>query len=135
MAARGGKDERSSGTPVSMPEGTPSLASPHDHSWTLQAVMEMQKSVGILGEKVDRLSSDISGLDSKMNGFGEKLDKVKHWQAVVSGGAIVVAAVAAIIWSVITFVPWDRVRIEPAPTSAVSAEPLKEQGDRSRPSG
>lgn len=103
------------GIPSSMPEGTPSLASPTDHSWTLQAIMEMQKSVGILGEKVDRLSGDISTLDSKIEGFGEKLEKVRNWQTIATTAIIVIGGVAGLIWTLITFVPWDRVHIDTSP--------------------
>ena len=110
---------KGSGTPSSMPEGTPALASPSDHSWTLQAVMEMNKTVGILVEKVDRLSADISTLDTKIEGFGGKLEKVRHWQTMATTAAIVIGGVAGLIWTIITFVPWDRVHIDtsPAPES------------------
>jgi hypothetical protein len=119
MAGKQSSGGKAAGTPASMPEGTPSLASPNDHSWTLQSIMEMQKSVGIMGEKLDRLSGDMEKFGGRMDGFGEKLDKIKHWQSLVSGGAIVVAAVVAIVWSIITFVPWDRVHIDTSPKAAV----------------
>ena len=77
--------------------------------------MEMKKELGVLCEKVDRLSGDIGGLDRKIDGFGDKLDKVKHWQTVVSTGGLVVAGIVAIIWSIITFVPWERIHIDTAP--------------------
>lgn len=118
---RGGRDQRSAGTPSSMPEGTPALASPTDHSFTLQAIMEMQKTVGVLCEKVERLSTDISGLDGRIETFGEKLDKVRLWQARVSTAAIVVAAVAGLAWTLITFIPWDRVHIDTGPKKEASA--------------
>ena len=111
---------KGAGSPASMPEGTPSLASPTDHSWTLQAVMDMQRSVGVLCEKVDRLSSDINSLDGRIEVFGDKLDKVRHWQSVVTGGAVVVGAIATIVWSIVTFVPWGRVHIDAAPQISMS---------------
>lgn len=117
MAGREKQTSSRAGAPTSMPEGTPSLASPTDHSFTLQAIMEMNKTLGVLSAKVENLGGTISSLDARVEGFADKLDKVRHWQSVVSGGAIVIAAIAAIIWAVITFIPWDRVRIEAKPTA------------------
>lgn len=104
------------GTPTSMPEGTPSMASPTDHSWTLQAVMDLHRSVGTMSAKLDAVTTEISAIGSKMDALGDKLDKARHWQSVVTGGAIVVGALAAFVWSVITFVPWDRVHFDSAPS-------------------
>jgi hypothetical protein len=42
-----------------------------DHSFTLQAVMELQKSVAELGTKTDRLIKDVEGQ-------GTKIDAVRH---------------------------------------------------------
>ena len=88
--------------------------------------MEMQKALGVLGEKVSRLSSDINGMGTRVEVFGDKLDKVRHWQSVVSGGAIVIAAIAAIAWSIITFLPWDRIHIDTAPR--IEAKPAATKG-------
>lgn len=49
------------GPPTSFPEGPPS-SMPWDHSFTLQAVMQMQKDLGVLGEKIDRMRVDIGEL-------------------------------------------------------------------------
>ena len=108
------------GSPASLPEGNPSMAAPYDHSFTLQAIMEMQKTLGSLDAKVGGISGDIAGFKTQMEGFSDKIDKIRHWQSVVSGGAIVVAAIAVIIWSIITFVPWERVHIEGARTEAAA---------------
>lgn len=125
MTTRSERDQRSAGTPSSMPEGTPSLASPTDHSFTLQAIMEMQKTVGVLCEKVDRLSTDITGLDGRIETFGDKLDKVRLWQARVSTGGLVVAGLAGLAWTLITFIPWDRVHFDTAPHAEVSSPPVQ----------
>lgn len=99
-------------TPSSMPEGTPELAYPTDHSWTLQAVMDLNKTVGVLGEKIDRLAGDINSQNSKIEEFSKKIDKISHWQSLVTGGAIVAATCAAIVWAFISFIPWDRVHFD-----------------------
>jgi hypothetical protein len=73
------KDAPQEITPKSFPE-TPPRFQQHGHDFTLQAVMEMQKSLGDLSSKTDRLIAD-----SKSQ--GEKLDSVRmtmHW---VAGGA------------------------------------------------
>ena len=80
--------------------------------------MELHKSVSSLTTKIERLSEDISGFGKRLDTFGEKIDAVKRWQHIVSGGAIVVAAVVAAAWAVITFVPWNRVHIDAAPPGA-----------------
>ena len=53
------------------------LASPTDHSWTLQAVMEMQKTLGTFTAKIDRLCEDVSGLDTKVSDLQHKVSFVK----------------------------------------------------------
>lgn len=58
-ASRG--SARGEGPPTSFPEGPPS-SMPFDHSFTLQAVMQMQKDLGILGEKIDRMRFDLGEL-------------------------------------------------------------------------
>lgn len=96
--------------------------------------MEMQKSVAVLGEKIDRMGIDIGSMSGKLDAANDKMDRLKHWQTTVTAGAIVVAALAGIIWSIITFVPWDRIQIVPEPvttqpaantppTSAIPAKP------------
>lgn len=117
--SRSGQSARGAGQPPRQPEGTPERAAPFDHSFTLQAVMELQKTVAVLGEKIDRMTTDVSGISASVEATNDKLDKLKHWQTIVTGGALAVAALAGIIWSVVTFVPWDRIRIEPASSAQV----------------
>ncbi|ARR55367.1 hypothetical protein HY78_18935 [Rhizorhabdus wittichii DC-6] len=88
-----------------------------DHSWTLQAVMEMQKSIGEMSGKLDRLHTDIDRLGTRIEANCDSVDKLKHWQSLVTGGAIVVGVLVAAVWSIITFVPWNRVHFDSAPTA------------------
>lgn len=109
-----------------MPEGTPNLASPTDHSWTLQAVMDLHKSVGSLTAQVGRLSEDINGLSAQITHQTTKIEQVKHWQTLVTGGAVVVAAIAGIAWTILTFVPWDRIHFDPPKTEQVPVDAKKQ---------
>lgn len=68
-------------TPQATPAGTPSPTErgQHGHDFTLQAVMEMQKSIGglessvkVLGEKFDKQSDSVSDLKKKI-GHVEKV--------------------------------------------------------------
>jgi hypothetical protein len=56
----------------------------------LQAIMELQKSVGEINAKVDRLAGDLKSQ-------GEKLDKLRIWAASLGGGAAVLAFLAWVI--------------------------------------
>lgn len=53
-----------------------------DHSFTLQAVMELQKSVGKLEHKIDSLSGSVDGMKSKV-------EDLVHWKHKILGGAAV----------------------------------------------
>ncbi len=105
------------GPPTAFPSGNPPAA-PFDHSFTLQAVMELQKSVAVLGEKIDRMSDDVQGMSGRIESASTRMDTLKHWQTVVTTGALVVAAIVGIIWSVVTFVPWERIQIAPVKEEA-----------------
>jgi len=61
-----------------------------DHSFTLQAVMELQKSVAGLAAKVDRLIKDVEDQGTKIDGIRHQISFVKgaFW---VFGGLITLA--------------------------------------------
>ncbi|MNM71063.1 hypothetical protein D3C81_827160 [compost metagenome] len=69
-----------SSTPSSLPTGTPQQFGMPDHSFTLQAIMELQKSCGALTAKLDSLSGQIDRMEqtikSDANRFDDKLDDV-----------------------------------------------------------
>jgi hypothetical protein len=59
-----------------------------DHSFTLQAVMELQKSVAQLATKTDRLISDVEA-------HGTKIDDVRGKIRFVQGAVWVIGAIVA----------------------------------------
>lgn len=80
-------------TPTSFAETTPPKFAQPGHDFTLQAVIEMQKSIGELSAKTDRLISDVKS-------HGEKIDGIRLTLAWVAGGA---AVVGVIVGATITF--------------------------------
>lgn len=117
MAPRGTSGGRET-TPSRLPEGTPSLASPMDHSFTLQAVMDLTKTVSVLTEKVDRLRDDVGSLGTKIDTNCEKVNSINTRLAYVAGGAAVVVVFVIAIWSLVNLVPWSRISIAPAESAA-----------------
>lgn len=81
-------------TPQSFPEVTPPNYPSPDHSFTLQAIMEMQKSLGKLEQAVITLTEE-----SKKN--GEKIDDISHKiygaKYFISGICIVITAVGVLV--------------------------------------
>ena len=90
-------------TPGRLPDVTPQQIQPApDYGLhTLQAVIEMQKSLGMLTAKVDRLVDDVSSQGDKIDGLRTKL----VWMT--GAGAAVGALIGALI-AVLNAVPWDR---------------------------
>jgi hypothetical protein len=63
------------------------------HSFTLQAITELQKSITDVGSKTDRLIRDVDG-------HGSKIDAIRHQITFVKGalwvvGALIATAIAA----------------------------------------
>jgi hypothetical protein len=86
--------------PSRLPEVTPPPPYGRDHSFTLQTILELQRSFGRLEEKVDRLAEDsrtqIDGLSKlgdklgiRLDTLNEKVDRLRMWVARVVGGATV----------------------------------------------
>ena len=61
-----------------------------DHSFTLQAVMDLKGTVASLGTKVDRLIDDVT----KQN---DKLDTVRHQISFVKGAMWVIGALLMLL--------------------------------------
>lgn len=72
-----------------LPSATPQYASHQDHSFTLQAVMEMQKSIG-------ELKATITDNTSAINSMRAKVDGLVEWKNKILGGAVVLGAVIAL---------------------------------------
>ena len=65
------------------------LAQP-GHDFVLQAVIEMQRSVGNLDSKLDGVKSSVDGVKSKV-------DDLVAWKHKILGGAAVLAIVIAVL--------------------------------------
>ncbi len=68
---------------------------------TLTAVIEMQKSLGVLTAKVERLVEDVKTQGDKIDGMRLKL-------ALFAGGGAVVGALIGGLVAVLNAIPWDR---------------------------
>ena len=96
-------------------ETPPPRYAQHGHDFTLQAVMELQKSVGELGVKIDRLMSD-------QKSHGDKLDKVRQWVAAVTGGITVIVFLTATLVGVGRYL---QMPASPAPQPPAISAPAK----------
>lgn len=81
------------------PESTPQLAqsTPYvvshatgSHDFTLQAVMELQKSVG-------ELNANMQGMKSSLDGVKAKVDDLVGWKNKILGGAAVFTVLIAVL--------------------------------------
>jgi hypothetical protein len=99
MASRPKPEASAQGTePKSFPATTPPSYSQPGHDFTLQAVMEMQKNVGELVARTDRLISDVKSQ-------GDKIDNLRIRFAWVTGGAVVVGALISIFLAALRILP------------------------------
>nr|WP_250809350.1 hypothetical protein [Neorhizobium tomejilense] len=83
--------------PTSFPDVTPRQVQ-HGHDFQLQIIMEMQKSIGELAAKTDRLITDVKSQ-------GEKVDALRMRFALIAGGTAVVGFILATVLAVLRFVP------------------------------
>jgi hypothetical protein len=124
MAGKQPHSRKDSGTPSSMPEGTPSLASPTDHSFTLQAIMEMKGTLGELAAKIDRMRDDVGELSKKIETNCDNVAAINTTLARWATGAAVVVTIVLMLWAIAQIIPWDRISIQPPQqSSAVQAPP------------
>lgn len=61
------------------------------HDFTLQAVMELQKSVG-------EINANLQAMKSSLDGVKNKVDDLVGWKNKILGGAAVLVAVASLLW-------------------------------------
>ncbi len=83
--------------PSEFPVTKPQFAQP-GHDFTLQAVIEMQRSIGELSAKTDRLISDVKSQ-------GDKIDKVRILISRLGGGAAVVLFITAVVLAIVRYLP------------------------------
>jgi hypothetical protein len=68
-----------------------------DHSFTLQAVMELQRTVAQLAIKTDRLIADVDKQGDRIDGVRHQISFVKGALWVI-GGLIAIATTAIVIY-------------------------------------
>jgi hypothetical protein len=90
------------GVPSSSASTTPSFGN-HDHSFTLQAIMEMQKSIGALQASSNNVSSSVDTLSKKLDKTDEKLSGVTH----KIYGATAVLAILVALGGFVVNKAWD----------------------------
>ncbi len=96
MTRKQGASQRDT-TPQSFPEVTP-RAVQHGHDFQLQIIMELQRSIGDLSAKTDRLIADVKSQS-------DKVDKLRMRFAWVTGAAAVIGFLLAVIMAVARFLP------------------------------
>ena len=84
--------------PTAFAETTPPHFTTRSYDFTLQAVMEMHRSVGELGAKVDRLLSDVASQ-------GDKIDRLRIRMAWLAGAAAVVGTLIGMALVALRFLP------------------------------
>jgi hypothetical protein len=67
-----------------------------DHSFTLQAIMELQKLVAEIGAKTDRLIKDVEVYGDKIDAVRQQISFVKGALWVISGLVVVALSAVAI---------------------------------------
>lgn len=102
-------------TPQALPSGNPTSLSGIDHSFTLQTIMELQKSCGALSAQLTALSGQIDRMernasdganrfDDKLDGLADSIRTVENKIQIVSkvGGILfgVFIVVAGVAWTV-----------------------------------
>lgn len=91
---RGRQGTSADTVPTSMPSSVPS---PNvDHSFTLQAVMEMQKSIGALDASVKSLTEATSALRASVTDVKDKVSKIE--KTIYAAGVVLVIGLAAGGW-------------------------------------
>ena len=103
MATR--KQTSSDELPSSRPQVVPHTYGSSDHSFTLQAVIEMQKTLG-------ELTSNIQALTKSVESNKSKVDDLVQWKNMILGGAITIGAIVTMLAFGIAKT-WDYISIKP----------------------
>lgn len=121
------KQQNNDDAPASIPQTTPSNIGygSQDHSFTLQAIMELQKSVSEMNANIGMLKSSVDNVKSKV-------DDLVSWKHRIIGGAFVLGAFLS-VFAFFVGKFWDYFSIKtPSPvsvqsTSSVTAQPTAPQ--------
>jgi hypothetical protein len=84
--------------PSRFPDTTPQVYPGSDYSFTLQAVMEMQKSVGALSEAVKSLQHQATKYEDKLGEVAKDVHTVKITARII--GVVLASAIAFAGWSI-----------------------------------
>lgn len=101
------------------PQTTPSAPGYglHSHDFTLQAVMELQKSVG-------EMNANIGAMKSSMDGMKSKVEDLVGWKNKVLGGAAVLLFIGGLLgWGITKFSSYVELKQPPATTQPAPTEP------------
>ena len=91
--------------PATVPQTTPTaIGYGHPEYQFVQAIMEMQKSIGEVKASVDSLRTVVEGTKSKV-------DDLVNWKHKIIGGVAVLGVVITLTWIIITKF-WDYVTIK-----------------------
>lgn len=111
--SRGRGPERDE-APVDQPDVPPSKYQPQTHDFTLQAVVEVQRSVGDLCAKVDRLITDVGK-------HGEKISDLRETLSFLRGVVWVFGILGLLVAPVATWLLNRNFSVSPpAPVAAVA---------------
>lgn len=79
-------------SPTSLPSGSPPFSGHQDHSFTLQTVMELNKTVGVLTASIDGLRRDV---EAQTKSLGElRTDIVSIKMKIYAAGVLLTVLVA-----------------------------------------
>ncbi|MFZ6801954.1 hypothetical protein [Undibacterium sp. Di24W] len=106
MVTRPKKTPVADDAPAYLPQTSPiqPLSGHGDHSFTLQAIMEMQKTLGELNSKFENLNSSVNSTKSKV-------EDLVTWKNKILGGAIALGIIGTLLGFLITK-GWDYVSIK-----------------------
>lgn len=93
MAKATSKQMLADSTPGGEPSVTPPFSGHHDHSFTLQTVMALQKSVGELTGEIRAMNASIGRVETKLDKLEDKVSAVTH--KIYAAGVVLTIAMAA----------------------------------------
>lgn len=109
------RSSESDAVPPQQPQVTPSFHTGADHSFTLQAVMELQKSVG-------EMNANLEGLRASVDGLKGKVEDLVAWKNKILGGVVVISVVATIVgFAISKFSDYVTVRVPESRTNSPAA--------------
>ena len=104
-SSRHGNDKSKEQTTPDLPTTPPPPNVLDSHSWLFQSIMEIQKSVGGLTTKVDRLVDDVKDQGVHIERLSRQATFLKGWIA----GAVVIVGIVVWMASSVLDHKWDTV--------------------------